>query len=66
MKKTYFLKNPCFTVKNIDILNVSRRNGFKTDFRSGRLRHGFIFTVFGQMSYTFATKNHRAKQWEQS
>ena len=53
MKHQYNLQKPNFTVENIDILNVSRPKDYKHSFRNGRTKHGFIYTVSGQMCNSF-------------
>ncbi len=53
MRYAYNPNEPFFTVGNLDILNVSRGKGFKHSYRNGRNKHGLIFTVKGQMKYTF-------------
>ncbi len=55
MKYQYHLQNPAFTAKNIDIQKVSRQKNYKHSFRQGRGKHGFIYTVSGQVCDTFAT-----------
>lgn len=55
MKYQYNLQEPNFTVENIDIQNVSRPKDFKHSFRSGRIKHGFIYTVSGRMCDVFHT-----------
>ena len=47
------LQAPNFTVKNIDILNVSRPKDYKYSHRKGRPKHGFVYTVQGMMRDTF-------------
>ena len=47
------LQAPNFTVKNIDILNVSRPQNYKYSHRKGRPKHGFVYTVRGVMRDTF-------------
>lgn len=47
------LQAPNFTVKNIDILNVSRPQDYKYSHRKGRPKHGFVYTVSGVMRDTF-------------
>jgi hypothetical protein len=47
------LQAPNFTVKNIDILNVSRPQDYKYSHRKGRPKHGFVYTVSGMMRDTF-------------
>lgn len=47
------LQAPNFTVKNIDILNVSRPQNYKYSHRKGRPKHGFVYTVSGMMRDTF-------------
>ena len=53
MRYEYHLQAPNFTVKNIDILNVSRPNNYKYSHRKGRPKHGFVYTVRGMMRDTF-------------
>lgn len=47
------LQAPNFTVKNIDILNVSRPKDYKYSHRKGRTKHGFVYTVRGMMRDSF-------------
>lgn len=54
MRKEYFLNEPDFRAENIDILEVSRPKGFKHFLKSGRPKHGFIYTISGCMKYTFS------------
>lgn len=49
MKYLCCLQEPSFTVENIDIQNVSRPKNYRHSFRSGRIKHGFIYTVSGRM-----------------
>lgn len=58
MKYQYKLKEPNFTVENIDIQNVSRPKDYKHTFRNGRTKHGFIYTVSGKMQDVFQEKEH--------
>jgi len=53
MKYQYNLQDPNFRIGNIDIQKVSRPKGFKHIFRTGRTKHGFIYTVSGQMKDVF-------------
>lgn len=55
MKYEYHPQETNFTVKNIDIQIVSRPKGYKVFFRDGRSKHGFIYTVSGQMRDSFHT-----------
>ncbi len=55
MKYQYNLQEPNFTVENIDIQNVSRPKNYKHSFRNGRTKHGFVYTVSGQMLDIFHT-----------
>ena len=55
MKYRYDLQEPYFRVGGIDILDVSRPNGYKHSFRNGREKHGFVYVVSGQMHYAFHT-----------
>ena len=55
MKYQYDLQEPDFRVGSIDIQNVSRPMDYKHTFRNGRGKHGFIYTVSGQMQYLFST-----------
>ena len=56
MKYQYVLQNPVFTVKNIDIQMVSRPKDYRHTFKQGRGKHGFIYTVGGQVCDSFATE----------
>ena len=53
MRYEYNLQAPNFTVKNIDILMVSRGKNYKYSYRKGRTKHGFVYTVRGTMRDTF-------------
>ena len=53
MRYEYNLQQPNFVVGNVDILNVSRSEGYKHAYRSGRTKHGFIYTVQGVMQDDF-------------
>ena len=53
MKYQYNLQEPNFRIGNIDIQNVSRPKNYKHTFRSGRDKHGFIYTVRGKMLDVF-------------
>lgn len=53
MRYEFNLQQPAFTVDRIDILNVSRGKNYKHSYRSGRIKHGFIYTVNGMMRDTF-------------
>lgn len=53
MRYEYHLQPPSFTVQNIDILSVSREKNYRHSYRNGRLKHGFIYTVRGEMCDTF-------------
>jgi AraC-like DNA-binding protein len=55
MKFLYALQEPNFRVGNIDIQNVSRPKNYKHTFRNGREKHGFIYTVSGQLCAFFPT-----------
>ncbi|MBQ8345072.1 MAG: helix-turn-helix transcriptional regulator [Clostridia bacterium] len=55
MKYRYDLQEAGFTVENIDIQNVSRPQNYRVCFRNGRMKHGLIYTVSGQMCYVFHT-----------
>lgn len=55
MRLQYDLKEPDFTVGNIDIVNVSRPKNYKHSYRNGRTKHGFIYTVNGAMRDDFLT-----------
>lgn len=55
MKYQYYLDEPPFNVCDIDIQSVSRPKGYKHAFRNGRTKHGFIYTVKGEMRYTLST-----------
>ncbi|MBQ8848710.1 MAG: helix-turn-helix transcriptional regulator [Clostridia bacterium] len=53
MKYQYNLQDADFTVENIDIQNVSRPKDYRHSFRSGRVKHGFIYVISGQMLDVF-------------
>ena len=53
MKYQYDLQEPNFRIGDIDIQNVSRPKSYKHTFRNGRGKHGFIYTVRGQMRDIF-------------
>ena len=53
MKYQYALQEPNFRIGDIDIQNVSRPKSYKHTFRNGRGKHGFIYTVRGQMRDIF-------------
>ena len=53
MKYQYDLGEPIFKVENIDIQSVSRPKGYKHSFKGGRLKHGFVYTVKGEMHDVF-------------
>ena len=61
MKYQYYLQETNFTVKGIDIQTVSRPKGYRHSFRSGRSKHGFIYTVSGQMRDEFPSMNITVK-----
>ena len=62
MKYEYNLQKPNFTVENIDILNVSRGKNYKYSYRTGRIKHGFIYMVKGTMCDTFFGEDAEAIQ----
>ena len=53
MRYEYQLGQPDFTVRDIDILHVSRDAFYKHSYHNGRVKHGFIYTVKGQMKNEF-------------
>ncbi len=53
MKLTYDLVEPGFRVGNIDIQNVRRPQGYSHSYKSGRNKHGFVYTVSGKMHNEF-------------
>ena len=53
MRDELNLKNPRFTVGDIDVVNASREKNYRHSYRNGRLKHGFIYTVSGEMCNTF-------------
>lgn len=54
MKRKYDLSEPGFRVGNIDIQNVRRPQGYSHSYRSGRIKHGFVYTVSGRMHNEFS------------
>ena len=59
MKYQYDLGEPNFKVENIDIQSVSRPKGYKHSFKGGRLKHGFVYTVNGEMRDVFHSGRER-------
>ena len=57
MRYEHGLQAPDFTVKNIDILIVSRPKGYRYSHRKGRAKHGFVYTVRGMMRDSFCDNN---------
>ncbi len=53
MKFQYYLNEPELRVFNIDLQNVSRPKGHRHSFKTGREKHGFIYTVSGKMLDSF-------------
>lgn len=53
MRFQYWSEKPLFTVWDIDVVNVTRDKNFSHSYRSGRIKHGFIYTVRGEICYTF-------------
>lgn len=67
MRKEYIFNEPEFKAEGINILEVARPKGFRHHFKSGRPKHGFIYTKRGEMKYTFygnERKNITAKAGE--
>ena len=59
MKYQYDLGEPSFKASNIDIQSVSRPKGYKHSFKNGRQKHGFIYTVRGEMRDVFLSGGER-------
>ena len=57
MRHEYILQEPTFAIQNIDILIVSRPKNYSHNYRYGRVKHGFIFTVQGKIKYSFTSGN---------
>lgn len=53
MKFQYYLQEPIFQVCNIDVQNISRPKNHKHSFKTGREKHGFIYTKSGKMVDSF-------------
>ena len=53
MKFRYYLQEPDFRVRNIDVQNVSRPKNYKHTFPNGREKHGFIYVVDGCITDLF-------------
>ena len=60
MKYLFCLQEPSFTVENIDIQKVSRPKNYRHSFRSGRTKHGFIYTVSGRMLDLFHARERES------
>jgi len=58
MHHKYSLQKPNFTAENLDVLNVIRDEGYTHSHRNGRLKHGFIYIVRGEMRYDFLEEEH--------
>jgi len=59
MKYQFILQKPIFAVENIDILKVSRPNGYKHSYNYGRTKHAFLYVVSGRMCNIFHTGEKR-------
>ena len=59
MRYEWNLRPPTFTVENIDILQVSREKNYRHSYRNGRLKHGFVYTVKGELQDTFFGEQNR-------
>lgn len=55
MRFQYVSDQPRFTVCDIDVVDVARDRGFSHSYRSGRIKHGFIYTVKGEICYSFVS-----------
>lgn len=60
MRYEYSLQPSSFAVETIDILNISRKKNYIHAYRSGRIKHGFIYTVSGRMCYTFLSGEEKS------
>ena len=63
MKYEYNLTEPPFTVEHLNIVNVVRNQRYTFNYRF-RPRHGFIYTLSGEMTYRFRGKTIIAKTGE--
>lgn len=54
MNLSYSIPIPKFTVKEIDILNVTRDKNTRFTFKNGRGKHGIIYVSKGRVSDSFA------------
>lgn len=59
MRYEYKLKEPSFSIGNIDILNVQRPKGYKHFYRNGRVKNGFVYNVQGKLKYTFINSSEK-------
>jgi hypothetical protein len=55
MRFQYISEQPRFTVRDIDVVDVARDKNFSHSYRTGRIKHGFIYTVKGQICYSFVS-----------
>ncbi|MBQ9796337.1 MAG: helix-turn-helix transcriptional regulator [Clostridia bacterium] len=55
MRFQYISEQPRFTVRDIDVVDVARDKNFSHSYRTGRIKHGFIYTVQGQICYSFVS-----------
>lgn len=47
------LEAPSFSIENLDVLEVTRDEGYTYSYRNGRTKYGFIYVVSGYMDYNF-------------
>lgn len=52
MRFEHNLQSPHFTAEHIDVLQVSRPEGYTHSCRSGRIKHGFIYVADGATVFT--------------
>lgn len=55
MRLQYYSEKPRFTVQDIDVVNVARDKNFSHSYRNGRTKHGFLYTVRGEICDTFVS-----------
>ena len=59
MRFQYDSDQPRFTVRDIDVVRVSRDKNFSHSFRGGRIKHGFIYVVKGALCDSFVSAEEK-------
>ena len=59
MRFQYDSDQPCFTVRDIDVVMGSRDKNFSHSYRGGRTKHGFIYVVKGMLRDSFVSAEEK-------